>query len=100
LRRGEPGDNMLTMGTPTIDPGKARVKMLRTLRNMTMGTGRVPSLGELASWLRISIPGAKKQLDWLAEKGLISKVKGQPRSAVLTESGRLALKNRRAVRKG
>lgn len=87
---------MYTMDTPiTVDPGKSRLAMLRTLRDQTLSLGYPPSLSDLARDLELSIPGAKKQLDWLAARGLISKVKGQPRSAVLTDSGRKVLKNRR-----
>lgn len=83
------------METPTVDPGAARLGMLRALRDETLALGYPPSLTTLASLRGLSVPGAKKQLDWLESNGLISKVKHQPRSAVVTEAGRKVLKNRR-----
>lgn len=86
------------MEATTINPGAARCLMLRALRDLTAESGRIPSLGALAAFRGLSVPGAKKQLDWLERNGLIAKVKYQPRSAIITEAGRLVLKNRRAGR--
>lgn len=84
------------MDTPiTIDPGVSRLATLRALRDFATVNGYPPSLTVLALDRGLSVPGVKKQLDWMASRGLISKVKGQPRSAVVTDAGRKVLKNRR-----
>lgn len=71
--------------------------MLRALRDQTLTLGYPPSLATLAELRGLSIPGTKKQLDWLQARGLISKVKHQPRSTVVTEAGRKVLKNRKGA---
>ncbi len=87
------GSILCPMEAIAIDPGDARAATLCALRDETLATGRVPSLRDLASAQGLSVPGIKKQLDWLERNGLISRIKHQPRSAVLTDAGRRAAKN-------
>lgn len=79
----------------TIDPGASRLETLRALSSITASSGRVPSLAELARARYLSIPGVKKQLDWMAAHGLVERPKGAARSVVLTDAGRSVLRYRR-----
>jgi len=90
-------ENLATAATApqTIDPGKPRLTTLRLLRDLTLEQGYPPSLRALAKALHLSVAGVKKHLDWLAVNGLVAKNHKEARSAVLTEYGRLVLRNRK-----
>ncbi len=77
----------------TIDPQDTRLETLCVLRDCTLELGYPPSLKTIAAKRRLSIPGVKKQLDKMAADGLLTKLKNQPKTCVLTEDGRRALKN-------
>jgi DNA-binding MarR family transcriptional regulator len=79
------------MDSAPIDIGDARRETLKILWSMTSKAGRIPSLAELARHRKLSVPGIKKQLDWLEKRRLVNKPKSMPRSCVLTAAGKRAL---------
>lgn len=80
------------MDAALLDIGEQRLKTLEALHGMTRKNGRIPSLTELAHKRGLSVPGVKKQLDWLQERRLVAKPAPHlPRAIVLTAAGRRAI---------